>query len=320
MQKKREELKEVILKNKEYKEKLSQNPYKLKINKEKNIKFLLIILILCIFTGFLTPIGDTPYTYLVKTMQGNTTQNINEHSPLVLINSKEMLTVLILFFIFLMFTDIKIRLKDVFLLGGLIFLSLLSKRQLSLFYLIGIIPFNIILCSFLDKYDNKASETIKKLMVTMIGRIICLIIIVLASYLLYKKQLNRDFVNKSTYPYDAAEFIKNNMDLDTMRLFNEYNYGSYLLLQEIPVFIDSRADLYAPEFNGGQDIFTDFLDISRLDKYYEDNFEKYDITHVIIYKRAKLNMFLRRDSGYIELYADDNFVIYERLRGNDGRE
>lgn len=35
-----------------------------------------------------------------------------------------------------------------------------------------------------------------------------------------------------------------------MKLFNEYNYGSYLLYKGVPVFIDSRADLYAPEFNG----------------------------------------------------------------------
>ena len=36
-------------------------------------------MIICVLTGLLTPLGDTPYTYLYKTMQGNTTQNINEH-------------------------------------------------------------------------------------------------------------------------------------------------------------------------------------------------------------------------------------------------
>ena len=47
--------------------------------------------------------------------------------------------------------------------------------------------------------------------------------------------------------------------MSSMRLFNEYNYGSYLLYEGIPVFIDSRADLYAPEFNG-----TRKEDISKL--------------------------------------------------------
>jgi len=35
-------------------------------------------MIICALGGLLTPIGDTPYTYLYKTMQGNTTQNISE--------------------------------------------------------------------------------------------------------------------------------------------------------------------------------------------------------------------------------------------------
>ena len=47
--------------------------------------------------------------------------------------------------------------------------------------------------------------------------------------------------------------------------------------------------------------------------YYENKMEEYDITHVIIGKKAKLNMFLSRDDNYKQLYSDDNFVIYERL-------
>lgn len=35
-----------------------------------------------------------------------------------------------------------------------------------------------------------------------------------------------------------------------MKIYNEYNYGSYLLFRGIPVFVDSRADLYTPQFNG----------------------------------------------------------------------
>ena len=87
------------------------------------------------------------------------------------------------------------------------------------------------------------------------------------------------------------------------------------------MFIDSRADLYAPEFNGtknkegkyeGRNIFSDYINVSSISTYYEDKFEKYDITHVILGKRTKLNMFLSRDENYKELYSDDNFVVYER--------
>ena len=78
-----------------------------------------------------------------------------------------------------------------------------------------------------------------------------------------------------------------NIDLETARFYNEYNYGSYLIFRGIPVFIDSRADLYAPEFSGKeQDIFMDFIDMSSIGTFYGDIFEKYDMTHVITYKNS----------------------------------
>ena len=89
-----------------------------------------------------------------------------------------------------------------------------------------------------------------------------------------------------------------------------------MLFKGVPVFIDSRADLYAPEFNGKNDIFSDFLNISNIGTYYEDKFDEYGITHVIVYKNAKLNMFISRNSNYLQLYSDDSFCIYERLKGN----
>ena len=46
--------------------------------------------------------------------------------------------------------------------------------------------------------------------------------------------------------------------------------------------------------------------------YYEKKMEEYNITHVILAKNSKLNMFISRDENYEKLYEDDNFVIYER--------
>ena len=111
-------------------------------------------------------------------------------------------------------------------------------------------------------------------------------------------------------------FEKNQIDLSEVRLYNEYNYGSYLLFKDIPVFIDSRCDLYAPEYNGGRDIFSDFIESSGLSVYFEDIFEKYDITHVILYKNSKMNMVIENANleNYKLLNEDDNFVFYEIVK------
>ena len=113
-----------------------------------------------------------------------------------------------------------------------------------------------------------------------------------------------------------------NIDINNMRLYNEYNYGSYLLFRGIPVFIDSRADLYAPEFNkdpnddedNGRDIFSDALNIAGIAYNYKDAFEKYGVTHVISYADSKLVMLLNDDSNYKKLYDDDRFTIFEKIK------
>ena len=87
-----------------------------------------------------------------------------------------------------------------------------------------------------------------------------------------------------------------------------------MIFRGIPVFIDSRADLYAPEFSGKEeDIFSDFIDTSSIGKFYGDTFEKYDITHIIAYKNSKMNMIITKTekNKYKELYQDEQFVVYE---------
>ena len=69
-------------------------------------------MIICALMGLITPTGDTPYTYLYKTMIGNTTQNINEHLPMTLSDQLPIMCTLIIFLAILIFTKAKIKLSD----------------------------------------------------------------------------------------------------------------------------------------------------------------------------------------------------------------
>lgn len=307
-------------------EERKKKPYKVILRKDKNIKYLIIIMIICIFTGLLTPLGDTPYTYLPKTMEGNTMSNISEHLPLTLINDLKTLTVLVLFLLILIFTDVKIKLRDLFMIAGLTLMAFMSRRQVSMFVLIGGFVFAKLLVALIDKYDKGGTEQAVKAITSLWGKIITILLAILVSFALYRGKINSPIVNESSYPVQASNYILENIDIENMRMFNEYNYGSYLLYRGIPVFIDSRAELYTPQFNGvknaegkyeGRDIFSDYMNISNLSTYYENKFEEYDITHVLIRKNSKLNMFLSRDDNYKELYKDDNFVFYERLSNEE---
>lgn len=322
--KKLEEAKEILEKTKEKSVKIKvkedekrANPFRIKIEKNSAVKWLILLMIICAFTGLLTPIGDTPYTYLIKTMQGNTTKSISEHQPLTLYNDKATMIVLALVLGTLIFTDVKVKLSDLFMVGGLIFLSFMSRRQVSLLILIGVPIFakwiNYIVC----KYDKKGFQKITKFVTTFVGKIIILIIVAFLSLAYITPKKDNKFIDDKKYPVAAADWMLENLDVKNIKLYNEYNYGSYLLFRGIPVFIDSRADLYAPEFNKkdgeeGRNIFSDYINISAIGTYYETKFEKYGITHVIVVNNAKLNLFLSRSDKYKQLYKDDSFVIYER--------
>lgn len=309
-----DELQEMQEKSIARKQERRNNPYRIILKKNSAAKWLIVIMIICAFTGLLTPLGDTPYTYLIKTMQGNTMSNISEHLPLTLINNRSILAVFILFLAILIFTDTKITLRDLFMLGGLTLLCFMSRRQISLFVIVCGFIFEKLLVSLINKYDKDGCDKLTKAMTSWLGKIVTILVVILISLYFYSNKIYSKVVDDSTYPVAACDYIIENLDTKTMRIYNEYNYGSYLLYRGIPVFIDSRAELYTPQFNGvaGRDIFSDYINISSISTYYEDKFESYGITHVIVKRNAKLNMFLSRDKKYKQLYVDKYYVIYER--------
>lgn len=139
-----------------------ENPYKIKLIKRDAAKWLILICILCFAMGLLTPLGDEPYTHLFKLMQGTTTQNISEHQPLVLADHYGAIASVVVLGIFLIFTDTKISLKDLFMIGGLLVLAFLTRRQFSMLVIIGGISFTKLICDFTDKYDKNRSRRIYK--------------------------------------------------------------------------------------------------------------------------------------------------------------
>ena len=310
-----EELEKIYASNEKIKKlREKEEAYKIKVVRNKNVKWLILVMLICGLTGFLTPLGTTPFTYLYKTMQGNTVQNINEHLPLTLIKNIPIMCTIVIFIAILTFTKVKIRLSDLFMIGGLTYLMFSSKRQSTMFVLIGSIILNKMIWESIKIYELNQIKGFFKEVIKSTAILGFLIFIVSYSVIKIQDKKDDEYVNKKSYPVEAASWILENLDINNIKLFNEYNYGSYLLFRGIPVFIDSRADLYAPEFNGlDNDIFMDFINTSNIGKYYGSTFEKYGITHVILYKNSKVSMLIdKADSEkYNKIYSDDNFVIYE---------
>lgn len=299
---------------------LREKPFRIKVTKNFFVIPLIIVMILAAFTGILNPAGDGAYTYLYKTMQGNTTDSINEHQPMVLVHCEEFLFTLCLFLAILVFTDTKIKLSDLFMLLGLTYLAFRTKRQISMFAIFCAPILAKLIAAMFEKYDKEAYKKLMNFSGSCLGACVIILTFAIVSIDMLEDIVDDPYVEVGTYPVEASDWIIENLDYKNIKLYNEYNYGSYLLFRGIPVFIDSRADLYAPEFNDnldkddyGKDIFSDALNIAGIAYNYKDAFAEYGVTHVISYSNSKLVMLLSDDSDYIKLYEDDYFTIFEKV-------
>ncbi len=270
---------------------------------------LLFIMFLSLFTGLLTPIKDTPYTYLFKTMMGNSQKYIQEHQMSKLKDS--IFTIVIVIETLFLAIISKIKLRDLFLILGLSFMSIMSLRH------IGLLTVGMAIC-FCRTYNNFTEMVgidtdiiFYKVLSKKIIIVICFVFAILFLNTNLKEKMKDEYVDKKFYPVEGVKYLKENVDIDSMRIFNEYNFGSYLLLNDIPVFIDSRADLYTKEFSGlSYDIFDDY---AHINSNYRDLFKFYNITHILIYKNTLLNSTIDKYENYNKLYEDDDFILYERI-------
>ena len=307
-----------------FKEKTKKSDtFKLRISENKNIKKLYIVVIIAVFTGLLTPLKDMPYTYTLRIMKGNTTQAVSEHQPMILINENKVLIASGIILALLIFSKTKIRLRDLLFIVGLYYLAIMSRRQLSMLILFGGMVLGRVLTEFIERKNPTILNEIEEYLTTIFGEIGILIIVLLITFKSINTKTKQPYIDESLYPVQASQWIKENLDYKKIKLFNEYNFGSYILYEDIPVFIDSRCDLYTPEFNGtynkntkkynGKDIFSDFLNTSQIATWYDNVFKKYGVTHVIIGSNSKLSMLISKNPLYNKIYNDKNFVIYERV-------
>lgn len=323
------ELEEKIKHNQKRRQELKENPYKIKVTRNDNIKKLFLVMIICACMGILTPTGiTTPYTYLYKTMTGNTMQVINEHLPIELADNKDFVAFFVLFIVVLTFIDIKIDFKHLLYYLGILYLALNARRQVSMFLVVCTPILAKLLADIFRKYAPELQE--KMIAITTnfyIGAVLSTFVIIIGIQN-FKPILKTPYYTNHDYPIYASKWIKENLDYKNIKLFNEYNYGSYLIYEGIPVMIDSRCDLYTPQYNtktgkpkDGQDIFMDVQNVATGKAKYNEIFTNYEVTHIITYSDSRTCKKMNNDANYEKIYPlteeeksqDDRFVIYKKL-------
>ncbi len=104
------------------------------------------------------------------------------------------------------------------------------------------------------------------------------------------------------------------------RLYNCYNFGEFLIKNNIPVFIDARADVYT------NNILRDGINIEYLKNYdpkkkkeafdIEATIEKYNFDAFFIRKNSPLNIYLRETEKYELLYDSETACYWSQKSQN----
>ncbi len=282
------------------------------LEKPKDYKLIIYSFIILIVSGIISPHGLNTYTFFIKvlTTNGYDVLRIGELNKIQLFDCYYELFLLVIFIIGIYIKKLNVKLRDFLLLLGIFIFSLMAIRNIA--YFLFIAPLVL-----LRSYDGKFNLNIKfinkiiskiniKLLECFV--IVCVIIMMFAGI----KTINLgsfDFYINNDYPVEEVKYIKENLDYKNIRLFNEFNFGSYLEFCDIPVFIDSRAEVFIKEFNGGKDIVSDYSNISKFEKH-KEAFDKYNFDYALVYNGNILDSILKNDN-YEEVHRSNSYVLYK---------
>ena len=101
----------------------------------------------------------------------------------------------------------------------------------------------------------------------------------------------------------TVEFIKSEKP---KRLFNMYDYGGELVYNDVPVFIDGRADLYS-KYN-----YKDYLKIVYLNKNIDDLLNKYNFDYLLISTDYPIYAYLEKNNNYNQIFINKNYVVFKK--------
>ena len=289
---------------------------KLKLSLFDNIEFrnnkywklLIITFIIAIMMGFISPLGMTPYTSIIKESSEFIRKEIEEMEPIVLIEHWHLLLFLIIPLEILMFTKSKIYFSDISMILGLFIMTLSTYRCLYYLVFIGGIFVCYSVGRLIDCYEFNLSN--HRQMRYIIYILFVFITVDGIGSFLYGFS-SESYVKSEEYPIDTCNYIVNNMDYDSMKIINSMGIGGYLEFRGIKAFIDSRTGLYSPEFNDGVEIIYDAVYLYHGLIDYTVVINKYKATHIIFSKKDLIYKYAKDDDNLRVAYQDDNWVLYE---------
>lgn len=262
-----------------------------RISKKQLIKYLLIMLC-CMICTCINPHGIKMFFYPYENMMNTLMiSNISEWRSTVLsdVSHYPYFILVIGIILILIFSKRKVQFIDFLLLGVVVFLGLKSIRFWPYTYIV----MSYVVFDYIDvcKYDKGSCFSICLLsMALMVG--------FFSNYDVVAENMNKTHLSKN-----VINILKR---VKPKRLYNMYDYGGELIYNDIPVFVDGRADLYS-KYN-----YAAYLNISSLNGEYAKLIDKYDFDYFLVDRKYAIDIYLKYNGDYEKIYSDKNVNLYKK--------
>lgn len=255
----------------------------------KQIFKYILVFILCIGCLCINPHGLKMLYYPYANMADGFMQElIAEWHPTDLNNIFDysyIVLLLVIFFSFL-FSKKKIKFLDLVLFGIGTYMGLKSIRFWPYVYIIS--TFFIFDYVKERKYDKGSLE------------VLCVLGLLFLAFF----TLNFDFMFRDVEIVDD-EIISILKKENPERIYNYYDFGGYLIYEDINVFVDGRADLYT-NYN-----LKDYYDICNLSNNYVKLLDKYDFDYFLVPIESSIATYLKYDKNYEKVISKNDVILYK---------
>lgn len=218
-----------------------------------------------------------------------------------------------------------VRSFDLLLIVLFTHLGLFAKRNIALYAIVAVpLIFKYIQILLEDRLSStmQSEEIRKKINIFSLSFSIAFFFIGtgLFGYNFYinsYKTLKESPVDYSDLPKDATEYLfQNKENLSKMNMLNTYRWGGYLIWRLYPsyrVFIDGRADIYG-------DFLEEYYKVVSLNPEYKKVLKKYNVSLILIQRDSPLDIYLRTNPSWEQIYSDNLSAIYIKTNNNEGKD
>ena len=120
----------------------------------------------------------------------------------------------------------------------------------------------------------------------------------------------------STYAWQAMDAFKEMHPDTNVRLYTDFNCGSYAEWLGYRCYADPRAEVFIKSINGKEDILAEVWDSMHSRITAAELQEKYDFDYWLVLEDRSLDYQLRNKPDYKLLVYEDEYKVYERIKSD----